>query len=189
MTEANPVEDAELMARMGQGDVQALAGLVDRHKDAMVNYLARLTGSRDRGEELAQEAFLRLYQSASRYREEGRLLSYLYRIATNLARSEERRFRRFRVLSGALAAGNGHHPPTGPSRLLRQEERRLLGRALSELPLRFRVPIVLHAVEGWPYEAIARFLRTSEGTIKSRIHRGRERLRARLAPYREGGVA
>jgi RNA polymerase sigma-70 factor (ECF subfamily) len=190
MSEPQPWTDADLMARMGQGDAQALGLLVDRHKDAMVNYLTRLTGSRDRGEDMAQEAFLRLYQAAPRYREDGRLVPYLYRIATNLVRSEDRRRRRFRLVSGLLSVGGSqHHAPVGPSRLLRQEERVLLTRALGELPLVFRVPLVLCAVEGWSYESIAEFLSTSVGTVKSRIHRGKERLRTRLAPYRQGGVA
>ncbi len=190
MSEPQPWTDADLMARMGQRDAQALGLLVDRYKDAMVNYLTRLTGSRDRGEDIAQEAFLRLYQAAPRYQEDGRLVPYLYRIATNLVRSEERRRRRFRLVSGLLSgAGPHHHAPTGPSRLLRQEERALLTRALGELPLVFRVPVVLFAVEGWTYESIAEFQGTSVGTVKSRIHRGKERLRTRLAPYRQEGVA
>jgi RNA polymerase sigma-70 factor, ECF subfamily len=190
MTEPQPSTDADLMARMGRGDAQALGCLVDRYKDAIVNYLTRLTGSRDRGEDVAQEAFLRLYQAAPRYREDGRLVAYLYRIATNLVRSEERRRRRFRLVSGLLAGGEPHHhAPTGPTRLLRQEERAVLTRALAELPLQFRVPVVLYAVESWTYEAIAEFLGVSLGTVKSRIHRGKERLRTRLAPYRHGGEA
>lgn len=190
MSEPQPWTDADLMARMRGGDVQALGFLVDRYKDAMVNYLTRLTGSRERGEDAAQEAFLRLYQSAPRYRDDGRLVPYLYRIATNLVRSEERRRRRFRLVSGLLAGSGPHHSaPAGPTRLIRQEERTLLTRALSELPLIFRVPVVLCAVEGWTYEAIAELQGTSVGTVKSRIHRGKERLRARLAPYRHGGVA
>ena len=187
MSEPQPWTDADLMARMGRGDAQALGLLVDRYKDAMVNYLTRLTGSRDRGEDVAQDAFLRLFQAAPRYREDGRLVAYLYRIATNLVRSDERRRRRFRLVSGLLAHSDPRHQPAaGPSRLIRLEERQLLQRSLGELPLRFRVPLVLFTVEGWTYEAIAEFLGVAPGTVKSRIHRGRERLRQRLAPYREG---
>ncbi len=185
--------DADLMARLRAGDQAALGDLVERHKDGLVSYLARLTGRRERGEELAQEAFVRLLQSVSRYREEGKLLPYLYRIATNLARSDNRRERRFRPF--ALAAPEGREPQAadssgdGPERLLRQETQRLVGEALAALPLRFRVPVTLYAIEGWSYEAIAETLGTSVGTVKSRIHRGRERLRQRLEPYWQGGLA
>lgn len=182
--------DAELMVEVKRGDAQALGTLVDRHKDAMVNYLTRLTGSRDRGEEIAQEAFLRLYQSAPRYREEGRLLPLLYRIATNLVRSEDRRARRWRLVEGtflihALRAG-WHRVPAAEARLLRAEEHQVLAAALAALPLRFRAPLVLAAIEGRSHQEIAQLLGCREGTVKSRIHRGRERLRVLLTPYRAG---
>lgn len=183
--------DGQLMARLQSGDRTALANLVDRHKDNLVNYLTRITGYRDRGEELAQEAFLRLFQAAPRYREDGRLLPYLYRIATNLVRSEERRERRFRL----FAQGSRHHlvaQPQGQASaravLLQQEAQREVQRALAELPLAFRSPVVLHGVEGWSYRAIAQLLGCREGTVKSRIHRGHQRLRERLKAYWKGDV-
>jgi RNA polymerase sigma-70 factor (ECF subfamily) len=183
---AEPLDDAGLMARLQGGDLQALGTLVDRHKDAMVNYLTRLSGSRDRGEELAQEAFLRLYQAAPAYSEQGRLVPYLYRIATNLLRGEERRERRRRLLLGAFARNGHDHEPGAQARLLRVEMQQQVARALQEVPLRYRVPLVLYGVEDWPYQAIADFLGCREGTVKSRIHRGREFLRRRLAPYWNG---
>ena len=64
--------------------------MVDRHKDLVVNYLARLVGCRDRAEDYAQETFVRLYQNLDRYRDEGNLVAYLLRIATNLVRRDER---------------------------------------------------------------------------------------------------
>src|ERR1700709_933782 len=62
-----PPSDAELMARVREGDREAFADLVDRHKDAVVTYLARLTADRDRAEDLAQDAFLRLSRAAGDY--------------------------------------------------------------------------------------------------------------------------
>src|SRR3954469_16440118 len=86
--------DAELMARVREGDREAFTDLVERHKDAAVTYLVRLTADRDRAEDLAQETFLRLFRSAGEYVEQGYLRAFLFRIATNLVRSEERRARR-----------------------------------------------------------------------------------------------
>jgi RNA polymerase sigma-70 factor (ECF subfamily) len=83
--------DAALMAATRDGDRDAFALLVDRYKERLVAYLGRLTGSPERAEDLAQEAFLRLWQSADRYAEQGRLQGLLYSIAVNLLRSEERR--------------------------------------------------------------------------------------------------
>lgn len=183
-----PEPDAGLMARLRTGDRDAFTDLVERHKDAVVNYLTRLTGNRDRAEDLAQETFLRLFRSAGSYTEQGLLRGYLFRIATNLVRSEERRERRLKLLLPFLGKTR-HAEPTAPSGLLRQELHREVAAAVAQLPLRYRVPLVLHEIEGWPYADIARELGCREGTVKSRIHRGRQHLKERLAPYWNGGPA
>jgi len=185
--------DSALMGLVGQGDREAFAVLVDRHKHSLTNYLARLTGTRERGEELAQETFLKLFSAAPRYREEGKFLGFLYRIATNLARSDERREKRQRSFALAFLSGGAGtlaHPLGWGSpqvsvekRLLQAEKGRALTQALRGLPLRFRVPLVLFAVEGWSQGSIAEFLGCEEGTVKSRVFRGRERLRRALEPY------
>lgn len=180
--------DATQMARVRSGDRDAFADLVDRHKDAVVNYLTRLTGNRDRAEDLAQETFLRLFRSAGSYSEQGLLRGYLFRIATNLVRSEERREKRLRLLMPFLGRPE-HAEPAAPSGLLRQEMHREVSAAVAQLPLRYRVPLVLHEIEGWAYADIAQALGCREGTVKSRIHRGRQHLKERLAPYWQGGTA
>lgn len=188
--EVRPVSpsDAELMSRVRGGERDAFADLVDRHKDAVVNYLARLTGGRDRAEDLAQETFLRLWRSAGSYVEQGYLRAFLFRIATNLVRSEERREARFRLLLPFLGRRD-HDEPAAPSGLLLQELHREVAGAVAALPLRYRVPLVLHEIEGWSYSDIARELGCREGTVKSRIHRGRQHLRQKLQPYWQGGTA
>jgi RNA polymerase sigma-70 factor, ECF subfamily len=183
-----PPSDAELMARVREGDRDAFAELVDRHKDAVVTYLARLTGDHDRAEDLAQESFLRLFRFAGGYSEQGYLRAYLYRIATNLVRSEERRERRLRLLMPFLAREE-HTEPAAPSGLLRQELHREVSAAVAKLPLRYRVPLVLHEIEGWSYVDIAQEIGCREGTVKSRVHRGRQQLKQKLDPYWNGGTA
>jgi RNA polymerase sigma-70 factor (ECF subfamily) len=183
-----PASDAELMARVREGDREAFADLVDRHKDAVVNYLARLTGDRDRAEDLGQETFLRLFRSARDYAEQGYLRAYLFRIATNLVRSEERREKRLRLLMPFLRRSDYQAEPVTPG-LLRQEAQRQVAAAVAALPLRYRVPLVLHEIEGWSYTDIAEETGCREGTVKSRVHRGRQQLRQRLEPYWHGGAA
>ncbi len=182
--------DAQLMDRLAAGDIEALGPLVERYKDPMTNYLTRLTGNRARGEELAQETFLRLWRAAPGYREEGKLSALLYRIATNLARSDARRSRRWRLKLERFPAemsGNGREPVAGPEdALLRREARAGVSAALAALPIRYRVPLTLFAIEGLSYREIAELLEVREGTVKSRIARGRERLRAALAPSSKG---
>jgi RNA polymerase sigma-70 factor (ECF subfamily) len=191
MTEDGARSDAALMSEVLCGDRAAFTCVVDRHKDAVVNYLTRLTGDRDRAEDLAQETFLRLFRATGdspRYREQGLLRAYLFRIATNLVRSEERRAKRLRLLLPFLG-GRQHDEPAAASGMLLQEMHQQVAVALAGLPLRFRVPLVLHEIEGWSYGDIARELSCREGTVKSRIHRGRQHLRQRLEPYWNGETA
>lgn len=182
--------DGELMAAVAAGNREAFGRLVERHKDRLVGYLARLTGSRDRAEDLAQESFLRLFRQAGSYREQGQLTALLFRIATNLLRSEERRAQRWRLLRVLFGAGaTASSAESGESRLLLAEEQRHLVAALDRLPLDWRSALVLSEVEGWPLAEIAQTLGCREGTIKSRLFRARARLRAELAPYRLGGLS
>ncbi len=96
--------DAELMARVAaHGDREAFTRLVDRHKDGLVAYLARLTGCGEQAQDLAQESFLRLYRAAAQYKDRGYFRAYLFRIATNLVRSQERKAKRWRRLTAVVS--------------------------------------------------------------------------------------
>lgn len=177
--------DGELLERSRNRDPEAFGRLVDRYKNPMVAYLARLTGCRERAEDFAQETFVRFYQQLDRYREKGNLTAYLFRIATNLVVSDARRQRRWRLLAPFLGPANGHGK--GPrEELLAGEEQRQVSRALADLDLLYRAPLVLREIEGRSYLEIAEVLGVSEGTVKSRLHRGRHLLKEKLAPYWNG---
>src|SRR4051794_19056948 len=106
--------DAELRVGVGGGAGVPFSALADRHKDAVVSYLTRLSGDRDRAEDLAQDTFLRLFRAASDYTEQGYLRAYLFRIATNLVRSGERRERRRRRLWPFFPPAPHAAPPPPP---------------------------------------------------------------------------
>ena len=183
--------DSELFALTQGGDRAAFATLVNRHKHRLVNYLTGMVRNRERSEELAQDAFLKLYQHRGRYQERGQFLPYLYRIATNLARSEERQRRRRELLLHTFSSnGNGHGAPvpTPQAELLNHELGTHLVEAIETLPLRYRSPLLLREIDGWSYKDIAAALKCREGTVKSRVHRGREQLRRALTPYWHGGL-
>jgi len=163
------------------------AEIVDRHRDALVNYLTHLTRCRQRAEDLAQEAFVRLYRSMQESREVEQVGPYLYRIATNLAVSAVRRERRWRLLTPRLAVAAERTVPAPDAGLVSGEIERQVTAALEALPLKFRAPLVLYEMEEWSYEDIARALDCRLGTIKSRIARARELLRRQLAPWWTGG--
>lgn len=180
---ADAPTDADLMVGVREGNEEAFRLIMSRHKDALVSYLARMVACRDRAEDLAQETFVRLYRHAARYRERGYLRAYLFRIATNLVRSEERRRARWRALTPRLMASEAPPEPSPRARLMSGEATGEVTRALHALPAPYRAPLVLRELEGWSYAEIAAALRCREGTVKSRIHRAKKELRALLESY------
>lgn len=181
--------DAEVLESVREGEIEAFEVLVDRYKNPLVNYLTRLVRCRDRAEDYAQEAFVRIYKGSGRYQEQGNFSAYLYRIATNLVRSDQRRKSRWFKLTPALTAeldSPGVEGPPPQRSLLSAEATDVVTRAIEDLPLNYRAPIVLREIEGWSYAEIAETLSLAEGTVKSRINRGKERLRRSLEGYWSG---
>lgn len=179
--------DDALMKRVREGDDDAFGEIVDRYKDPLVNYLTHLVRSRDRAEEIAQDAFVRLYRNAANYREQDRLGPYLFRIATNLTVSEVRRAKRWTLLLPRLHASTAPAIPSPDANLITDEIQRNVNAALERLPIKFRAPLVLFEIEEWSYEEIAAALDVRIGTVKSRISRARDLLRRQLAPWWKGG--
>ena len=179
--------DDALMQRVREGDDDAFAEIVDRYRDSLVNYLTHLVRSRDRAEEVAQDAFVRLYRNASKYKQQERLGPYLFRIATNLVVTEARREKRWGMLLPRLTASSRTSEPAPDTHLLTTEIQRQVSAAIERLPLQYRAPLVLFEIEEWSYDDIARAMDIPCGTVKSRISRARDLLRRHLAPWWTGG--
>ncbi len=179
--------DDALIQRVAEGDDDAFREIVERFKDPLVNYLTHLLRSRDRAEEVAQDAFVRLYRNASKYRMQQTLGPYLYRIATNLVVTAIRRERRWSVLLPRLRASSTPSVPWPDRGVLDSEIQSKVTAALDGLPVRYRGPLVLFEIEEWSYAEIAVALGLRVGTVKSRISRARDLMRRRLAPWWNGG--
>ena len=179
--------DDALMQRVREGDDDAFAEIVDRYKDSLVNYLTHLVRSRDRAEEVAQDAFVRLYRNAEKYKQQERLGPYLFRIATNLVVTEARREKRWSLLLPNLTASTRTSEPAPDTNLLSTEIQRQVSAAIDRLPVNYRAPLVLFEIEEWSYDEIAKALDIRSGTVKSRISRARDLLRRHLAPWWTGG--
>jgi RNA polymerase sigma-70 factor (ECF subfamily) len=175
--------DDQLMQRVREGDDDAFALIVDRYKDSLINYLTHLVRSRERAEEVAQDAFVRLYRNAARYKDQEKLGPYLFRIATNLVMTEMRRQKRWSLLLPRLHASTRQTAPPADSSLLTDEIQRQVAAALERLPIKYRAPLVLFEIEEWSYEEIGSTLKLPSGTVKSRISRARELMRRHLAPW------
>lgn len=196
--------DTALIARCQKADLAAFNEIVARYKNKIYNYLLRMTGSPDDAEDLTQEVFVRMYTNIASFRKEASLSTWLFRIAGNLAVDAYRRGKKERSLAlssldapapcssgdedgyGANASQDVPDWSHEPIRLLgRKELGGQIQAALEKLPPKLRSAVVLHDVEGLPYEEIAAVENVPLGTIKSRIFNGRAALRQYLRPYLE----
>ena len=175
--------DGELVARWRAGDRAAFEGLVRRHQARVFRLLLRMLGSREEAEDVAQETFLNLHRSGHRFRGEARFSTFVYRVAANAALNRRRSQGRHQAREGVLALEAQAAPvrPADPEAAAASSELRAeLELALRALPPALRLPVLLCDVEGLGYSEIARILELADGTVKSRIHRGRRWLRERL---------
>ncbi|MDQ6800726.1 MAG: RNA polymerase sigma factor [Acidobacteriota bacterium] len=160
---------------------------VAENQHSLINYVTHLTRSRERAEEIAQDAFVRFYRNMERCRDDERLTPYLFRIATNLVVTQIRREQRWKRILPLLTVSQPRSAPPSDRPLMTDEIQRKVTAALEQLPLKFRAPLVLFEIEEWSYDAIARALDCRIGTVKSRISRARKLMRVQLESWWIGG--
>ena len=181
--------DGELVDRWQGGDMLAFEALVRRHESRIFRMLFRMLGTREEAEDATQETFLSLHRHGHRFRREARFSTFLYRVAANAALNRRRSLGRARTRQQALAvrqAGGTDLPasPRDPEGAARGAEVQVaVQAALATLPPDLRMAVVLYDIEGQSYREIAAALEIPEGTVKSRIHRGRQALREELRQY------
>jgi RNA polymerase sigma-70 factor (ECF subfamily) len=183
--------EADLLKRAARGDLSAFNGLVDGHQRAVYSLCLRMLGNPQAAEDATQDAFLSAFRSIASFRGSS-FRPWLMRIAANACTDELRRRRRRPALSlDAPLPGSDDHldvpdPAAGPEReALRSEDAATIQQALMTLPAEQRLAVILCDIQGFAYEEIALAMRSSVGTVKSRIARGREKLRRELKGLKE----
>jgi RNA polymerase sigma-70 factor (ECF subfamily) len=179
------LSDAECVRRLQRGETEAFAILLERHQKSIFNLLYRILGDYDDAAEVSQEAFLSAYRSIKSFRGDASFSTWLYRIAVNHANTRrksaaasQQRILRMELLD---PAGDGASDPADA--LERKEMRERVQAALNGLDAEDATIILLRDLQDVPYEAVADILEVPIGTVKSRLHRARQALKARLAPY------
>ena len=178
------VPDERLVARSRNGDLAAFNALVERYERAVYNLCFRLLGRREPAEDAAQEAFLSAFKGVHAFAG-GNIRSWLLRIAANECKDElRRRSRKDRADSLDVMFDSDDRPVEVPDPnegaeflVLRQEEAAKVQELLLQLPFEQRQAIVLVDLYDFRYDEVATMTGVSVGTVKSRIHRGRQRLR------------
>jgi RNA polymerase sigma-70 factor (ECF subfamily) len=184
--------EAALVQRCAAGDELACAELVGEHQRMVVQLAMNLLGDRDEALDLSQEVFLRVFRTIHRFRGQSSLRTWIYRIAVNQARNRHRFWRRRhradQVSLDQHVAAHGEFVSRGeltPDRMLAQKQlAERLQDALDRLPFDQRTAIVLREIDGLSYEEIAFSLGVAIGTVKSRLTRARQSLRAELREER-----
>jgi len=181
--------DEELLAAYQQGDAGAFELLLRRHRAPLFSFLLRMLGDRERAEDLAQEAFLRIVKGAQAWEHRARFQTWLFTIARNLCVDASRRDR-FRRADSLDAQGPDDEPamvdsvPGGeidPSRGAESARLRpVLQKALLGLPAEQREVFILREQAGVPFKEIAEMVGVNENTVKSRMRYALEGLRKAL---------
>lgn len=174
----------KLIERASGGDPSAFNRLMEAHERRMYAVALRMCGNREDAQDCLQEAMLRIYRSISGFKGQSSFATWVYRITMNTCLDELRRKKNKQNTSLDSLLDTGWSPQdesASPEKhAVQSETRRLLHEAIRDLPEDMRSAIVLRDIQGLSYEEIAQALDINVGTIKSRISRGREKLREKL---------
>jgi len=179
--------DTQLMLLLKTGQTGCLDLLLEKHRASVVRFLFRMVQNQAVAEELAQDAFLRIYRSRATYQPTAKFTTWLFRIATHLALNWLRDCQRERnqvSLNSRLHRESERvrdTRPTADQQMIQQAIAGQVRRAVAELPTRQRAVVLLHKYEGLEYTQIAQALGCSRQAVKSLVFRAYATLRIRLA--------
>lgn len=182
-------EDAALVARTRQGDLDAFEQLVAKHQKRMLNIAFRLISDYDDACEVAQDAFLSAYKNIKSFRGDAKFTTWLTTITVNLSKNrlKQTRSRQGHIaysLDEPIKTRDGEISPDPPSKepsvLDRMEQRDIQSKVqdcIKALETDFREVLVLRDIQEFSYDEISAMLKMAAGTVKSRIFRAREMMR------------
>lgn len=172
-------DDLVLVERHRRGDPAAFDEIYAHYEKMVFNLALRMSGSREEAADLSQDIFLRIYRHVARFKGRSSLKTWIYRVALNCCRSRLSRSRPpTQSLPEAEVLEQLQDETSSPEReALARDAGRRLAAALRQLPSPYREAVVLRDIEDLSYREIASVLKVRLGTVRSRIARGRERLR------------
>ncbi len=186
------LNDSQVVQAFLDGDHRAFSELVSRYDKRLLNFVYRTVGDRERAQDLVQETFVRVYRHLHRFDQTKKFSTWIYTIASNLAKNELRnRSRNPLVLFQTIKKNwDADHRPLEwedtklrPDDLFRKRHlKELVEKAVAELPEHHRIVFVLRELEGKTYEDIADITGCNLGTVKSRLNRARNNFARIIAP-------
>lgn len=183
---AEPESPSErvLVAKVRRGDTKAFEALVLANQDRILDFCFRMLGDREEALDLVQEIFVSVHQNLDKFRMDSKLSTWLYRISKNhclnrlkyLRRRGRGRSSELGDVSESVLQSAAGAPEKPDDAFEASRERAVIQRALTELDEEQRVLVALRDIEGLSYEEIVQITELPEGTVKSRLHRAREKL-------------
>ncbi len=173
-------DDFSLIKRFIEGDETTFRTLVYRHKEKVRNIIYMTMNYSDSVDDIAQEVFITVYKNLKYFRFESQFTTWLYRITINKCRDHLRKMKIRNIFTPVKDNDEAH----GYSQINENMDiPGIVQKAISKLPEKLRVPLMLKDIEGFSYQEIAETVQCEIGTVKSRIFRARESLRNILKPY------
>ena len=186
------LDDSAVVKRFLDGEQRAFGILVDRYDNRLVNFVYRTIGDRERAQDLVQETFIRVYRHLHRFDPTKKFSTWIYTIASNLAKNELRNRSRNPLVFFQTIKKNweaDHRPLEWEDHTYRPDDlyrkrhlREVVERAVDELPEHHRVVFVLRELQGKTYEEISQITAVNLGTVKSRLNRARNNFARIVAP-------
>lgn len=183
------IEEAKLIKESQLGDMKSFEKLILRYQDQAYRTAYGMLGNSEDAKDATQEAFIKIYKSLKSFKLQSNFSTWMYRIVYNtcldMIRKRKRR-QEIPIETKNKSSNEGYEIPLedaadGPEALLEyQIVKEEVKNCILELPIEYQGVIILRDIEGLSYEKIAKVLEISEGTVKSRLNRGRKQLRQRL---------
>ena len=178
------MNEEKLISRAAKGDASAFNELLGLHEKKMYAVCLRMCANQEDAQDCLQEAMLRIYRSISGFKGQSSFSTWIYRVAMNTCLDELRKKKNKQAASLDSLLDTGWSPSddydTPEHHAIEGERKKAIRTVISELPDDMRSAIVLRDIEGFSYEEISEMLGINVGTIKSRISRGREKLREKI---------
>lgn len=172
-------DDYAIIRQFIDGDPSAFQILVKRHKEKVRNIVYITMNNSALVDDIAQEVFITVYRNLKYFRFESQFTTWLYRITVNRCKDYLRKMNVRKIFS-PLEEGNEVTEFSTPTE--NKDVSRIVMDAISKLPVKLRMPLILKDIEGFSYQEISETLKCEMGTVKSRIFRGREKLKEILQP-------
>lgn len=168
-------DEVSLLRASLAGETEAWGEIVSRYKDAVFGLCLGFLRNRADAEDLTHDAFIRAYDNLRRYHLDKRFSTWMFTIAANLCRNRLRYRKNHPVVEQPLHLAGGRDPA---SVVAGEDRQSRIHRALNELPYSYRAPLILRFYNDLSYREIGGILAIPEGTVKTRIHRGKAMLRS-----------